>query len=69
MMKRHRFLRMEMKCLLKLKRSSTTEKPVTSSLRNYSKLIKWCKDFGFLQAAMDHAQNKKRLMEHVSMLD
>jgi hypothetical protein len=36
---------------------------------NYDKLIKWCKDFGFLKAAVDHAQNKKRLIEHVSLLD
>ena len=36
---------------------------------NYDKLIQWSKDYGFLKAAMDHAQNKKRLIEYVSMLD
>jgi hypothetical protein len=36
---------------------------------NYDKLIRWCKEFGFLEAARNHQHNRKRLWDEVSLLD
>ncbi len=33
------------------------------------KLNRWGRDISLLQVAIDHAQNKKRLIGHVSILD
>lgn len=36
---------------------------------NLDRLIKLTKDCGFYKAAMDHTESRKRLWDHVTMLD
>lgn len=33
------------------------------------KLIKWCKDFGYFQTALDHAATRSAIREKLEMLD
>ncbi|WP_296076701.1 hypothetical protein [uncultured Agrobacterium sp.] len=35
----------------------------------YDRLIGWCKEYGYLDAALDHKRNRKRIWDEVTLLD
>ncbi|MCQ1773859.1 hypothetical protein NOI24_21325 [Neorhizobium galegae] len=38
-------------------------------MRDYEKLIRSLKDFGYTKAALHHARNKQRIAEELTLLD
>ncbi|NSY48296.1 hypothetical protein [Agrobacterium tumefaciens] len=35
----------------------------------YDRLIGWCKEFGYFEAALDHKRNRQRIWDEVALLD
>ena len=35
----------------------------------YDRLIGWCKEFGYFEAALDHKRNRQRIWAEVALID